>query len=119
MSNATKQNPPVIGFLGLGSIGAPMAQRILQAGYKLIVYDIRPEAIGPKQDIAHGGLDLGGNRRHAPGELPLERTDVVVDAQRLEMLLQLPGECFTRPTLLLEKNQGPHGTKQRSCRPFE
>jgi len=45
MSNATTPNPPVIGFLGLGSIGAPMAERILQAGYKLVVYDIRPEAM--------------------------------------------------------------------------
>jgi hypothetical protein len=92
-----------------------------QAGgaQRLVDVDIRPEAIGPKQDIAHGCLDLGGNRRHAPGELPLERTDVVVDAERLQMLLLLPGECFTRPTRLLEENQGPHGAKRRSCRPFE
>ncbi len=53
MSNATKQNPPVIGFLGLGSIGAPMAERILQAGYKLVVYDVRPEAMTDFQGRAY------------------------------------------------------------------
>jgi len=36
-----------IGFIGLGSIGAPMAERIVQAGYRVHVYDIRPEAMAP------------------------------------------------------------------------
>jgi 3-hydroxyisobutyrate dehydrogenase-like beta-hydroxyacid dehydrogenase len=34
-----------VGFIGLGSIGGPMAERILQAGHQLHVYDIRPEAM--------------------------------------------------------------------------
>jgi 3-hydroxyisobutyrate dehydrogenase-like beta-hydroxyacid dehydrogenase len=36
-----------IGFIGLGSIGAPMAERIVQAGHRVHVYDIRPEAMAP------------------------------------------------------------------------
>ena len=36
-----------VGFIGLGSIGTPMAERILQEGHRLYVYDIRPEAMAP------------------------------------------------------------------------
>jgi 2-hydroxy-3-oxopropionate reductase len=34
-----------IGFIGLGIMGKPMAKNLLKAGYHLIVYDIRPEAV--------------------------------------------------------------------------
>jgi hypothetical protein len=33
-----------IGFVGLGMMGDPMAQNLLRAGFKVRVYDIRPEA---------------------------------------------------------------------------
>jgi 3-hydroxyisobutyrate dehydrogenase-like beta-hydroxyacid dehydrogenase len=35
-----------IGFIGLGNMGAHMARRLLEAGHRVIVYDIRQEAIG-------------------------------------------------------------------------
>ena len=34
-----------IGFIGLGSIGAPMARCLIRAGYQLTVCDIQPEAL--------------------------------------------------------------------------
>ena len=34
-----------IGFVGLGNIGNPMAQRVLGAGFDLVAYDVRPEAL--------------------------------------------------------------------------
>ena len=34
-----------IGFIGLGAMGVPMSQRLLEAGYPLVVYDVRKEAI--------------------------------------------------------------------------
>ncbi|HET7825787.1 MAG TPA: NAD(P)-dependent oxidoreductase [Anaeromyxobacter sp.] len=37
----------VIGFIGLGNMGAPMASRLLDAGYELHVLDARPEAAQP------------------------------------------------------------------------
>jgi 2-hydroxy-3-oxopropionate reductase len=37
--------PPTIGFIGLGAIGAPMAQRIREAGYELVVHDISEPAL--------------------------------------------------------------------------
>lgn len=36
-----------VGFIGLGNAGLPMAQRLLDAGYPLVVYDLRPEAMQP------------------------------------------------------------------------
>ncbi len=33
-----------VGFIGLGNMGGPMAERILAAGFSLIVHDVRPEA---------------------------------------------------------------------------
>jgi 3-hydroxyisobutyrate dehydrogenase-like beta-hydroxyacid dehydrogenase len=33
-----------IGFIGLGNMGAPMARRLIDAGYKLVVYDLSEEA---------------------------------------------------------------------------
>jgi 3-hydroxyisobutyrate dehydrogenase-like beta-hydroxyacid dehydrogenase len=34
-----------IGFIGLGAMGVPMSQRLLEASYPLVVYDVRKEAI--------------------------------------------------------------------------
>ena len=34
-----------IGFIGLGIMGKPMAKNLLEAGYKLVCYDIKKEAV--------------------------------------------------------------------------
>src|SRR5579875_852194 len=36
-----------LGFVGLGNMGGPMARRLIDAGHKLAVYDIRDEAMAP------------------------------------------------------------------------
>lgn len=36
-----------VGFIGLGAMGQPMSQRLLEAGYSLVVYDVRAEALKP------------------------------------------------------------------------
>jgi 3-hydroxyisobutyrate dehydrogenase-like beta-hydroxyacid dehydrogenase len=36
-----------IGFIGLGNMGTPMANRLLDAGYKLVVFDTRDEVVAP------------------------------------------------------------------------
>jgi len=38
-----------VGFIGLGTMGSPMAANLLRAGYPLIVHDIRPIAAEPHQ----------------------------------------------------------------------
>jgi 2-hydroxy-3-oxopropionate reductase len=53
------QGARAVGFIGLGSIGGPMAERILQAGHQLHVYDIRPEAMA----AFRGRAELSGSPR--------------------------------------------------------
>jgi 3-hydroxyisobutyrate dehydrogenase-like beta-hydroxyacid dehydrogenase len=37
----------LLGFVGVGRMGGPMANRLLDAGYRLCVYDVSDEATGP------------------------------------------------------------------------
>ena len=36
-----------IGFIGIGTMGTPIAEYLIGAGHRLTVYDVRPEAMGP------------------------------------------------------------------------
>lgn len=40
-----KTESPVLGFLGIGAIGAPMAERLIEAGHRLAVFDIDRRAL--------------------------------------------------------------------------
>jgi len=40
-----------IGFIGLGSIGAPMARCIVRAGYQTTACDKRPQALGASKEM--------------------------------------------------------------------
>jgi 3-hydroxyisobutyrate dehydrogenase-like beta-hydroxyacid dehydrogenase len=40
-----REDLPRIGFIGIGKMGAPMTRRLLAAGYRVMVHDIRPEAM--------------------------------------------------------------------------
>ena len=41
-----------IGFIGIGTMGAPIAECLIAAGHRLTVYDVRPAAMGPL--VGHG-----------------------------------------------------------------
>ena len=41
-----------IGFIGLGNMGAPMARRLVDAGYELVVTDAVPEAVDLSRETA-------------------------------------------------------------------
>ena len=49
------------GFIGLGEMGAPMAKRIVSAGFDLSVFDVRPESTDPL-------VELGATRAGSPRE---------------------------------------------------
>ena len=38
---------PVVGFIGLGRMGSPMAAHVLAAGFELVAFDVRGEALEP------------------------------------------------------------------------
>ena len=35
----------MIGFIGLGNMGGPMAKRLVEAGHEVVAYDLNPEAL--------------------------------------------------------------------------
>jgi 3-hydroxyisobutyrate dehydrogenase len=73
------QRRPTIGFIGLGTMGAPMCGRIIDAGYEVWVYDRR-------QDRAEGLAARGGHRAQ-------EMSEVGQRAQ--QVILMLPGNRDT------------------------
>src|SRR5262245_45706904 len=44
----------VVGFIGLGTIGGPMAANVQKAGYKLLVHDLNSDAV--RRHLEHGAI---------------------------------------------------------------
>lgn len=40
---------PILGFVGIGVMGRPMARRLLEAGYQVVVFDLHAEAVADLQ----------------------------------------------------------------------
>ena len=59
---------PDCGFVGLGMLGGPIAQRILRGGYRLLLWDIDPQRFTAFADtsaeVADGIADLGARSDH-------------------------------------------------------
>jgi 3-hydroxyisobutyrate dehydrogenase-like beta-hydroxyacid dehydrogenase len=74
---------PSVGFIGLGDIGTPMAQRILEAGLRLVVWNRTPAKMQPL-------LDAGATAAQSPADLA-QRSDIVctcvTDAAALESVV--------------------------------
>jgi 2-hydroxy-3-oxopropionate reductase len=56
-----KTSSETIGFIGLGVMGKPMSLNLIKAGYRLTVYDIRPEAFA---DLLEAGAVKGQSPAH-------------------------------------------------------
>ena len=54
-----------VGFIGVGNIGHPMASQLLQAGYALVVHDLRPEAAASSWRLGLPGLTHHGPWRRS------------------------------------------------------
>ena len=61
-----------VGFIGLGNMGGPVAGHIQRAGYPMIVYDLRAQALRPF-------IDRGAAVARTAAELA-ERSDLVITA---------------------------------------
>ena len=79
---------PRVGFIGLGDMGAPIAQCILRAGYALSVYDVREEAVLPL-------LEAGAERGTSPADVA-KRSDSI-------------GICVVNDVQLRDVFFGPEG----------
>ncbi len=90
----------IIGFVGLGQMGAAIAQRLLAAGHKLMVYDLNPQAVRPlEQAGAQVASDLATLARTTPVvfmSLPsVEATHTVVGALQGGQCLKVVVETST------------------------
>lgn len=59
-----------VGFVGLGTMGGNAARNLLRAGFELVVFDVRPEAV-------QALVDAGASAATSPADL-LDRCDVAV-----------------------------------------
>lgn len=59
-----------VGFIGLGNIGGPMCGRLLAAGYQVIAYDTRPEALA-------GQVAKGAQAATSPADVA-RQTDLIL-----------------------------------------
>ena len=69
-----------VGFIGIGNMGAPMAAHLVQAGFDVALYDIRPEAVSIFVE-RHGGTaaqSLAQLARHAQAVITMLPNDKVV-----------------------------------------
>ena len=53
-----------VGFIGLGNMGGPVAGHIQRAGFPMVVYDLRPDAVRPFHErgaiVAASAAELAG-----------------------------------------------------------
>src|SRR5689334_18116350 len=80
-----------VGFIGLGTMGLPFATNILNAGFEVIVHDVRPE---PVDEL----VELGAREGKSPQEVA-ESADIVQIAvpheEELDAVLWGPNGLFT------------------------
>ncbi|MEZ4333927.1 MAG: NAD(P)-dependent oxidoreductase [Myxococcota bacterium] len=67
-----------LGFIGLGNMGAPMAENLARAGFALTVYDLRPE---PLATLAALGATVARSPREVGARSEIVSCVVVDDAQ--------------------------------------
>ena len=76
-----------IGFIGLGAMGQPMSQRLLEAGFPLVVYDIRAEAV--KALVQKGAAGASSVREVA--EKCRKVITIVPNSDAVEQVVSTPG----------------------------
>jgi 2-hydroxy-3-oxopropionate reductase len=90
-----------IGFIGLGTMGKPMAHNLLRAGYKLVVHNRSPEAV---QELVSHGAESASNPRELTGRAGIYITMLPETPDVEEVVLGpdglLPG--LTQGSLLID-----------------
>jgi 3-hydroxyisobutyrate dehydrogenase len=57
--------PKTIGFIGIGTMGKPMALNLIKAGYPLMAYDLNPK---PLEELKAKGAAVGGSIKEVAGQ---------------------------------------------------
>lgn len=101
----------IVGFIGLGAMGNPMSRRLLQAGYSLLVWDKKKEAIGPL-------VEAGAAEASPPAEMA-KKTRLIItmlpDSPAVEEVVLGPRgimESFSRGSILVDMStSSPYSTQ--------
>ena len=102
----------IVGFIGLGLMGKPMAKKLLEAGYPLVVHS---RSQGPVDDL----VAAGAQRASSPAEVAARATRIVTmvpDSPDVELVLEGPNGVFTalQPgTILIDCSSIAPGTARR------
>jgi 3-hydroxyisobutyrate dehydrogenase-like beta-hydroxyacid dehydrogenase len=99
MSTNLPQEKPSVGFIGLGHMGTLMAQRLLQAGYQLTVYDRTAEKA---QELVHQGTKSVDSPRDLAARCDVVLS-IVTDNPALEAIMHGPNGVLAgvRPGMTL------------------
>ncbi|MGW8313975.1 MAG: 2-hydroxy-3-oxopropionate reductase [Bacteroidales bacterium] len=81
MSTGSSDTP--VGFIGLGVMGRPMSLNLLKAGFSMMIYDIRPEAM---KTLLDAGATAGRSPGHIGEQCPLIFT-MLPDSPQVEEVI--------------------------------
>ena len=84
LAGGFKMPKETVGFIGVGEMGKPMAQGIIEKGIDLIVHDIREE---PVKELARLGAKVGGSPKEIGALCTITILMVVDTAQAEEVIL--------------------------------
>lgn len=92
---------PVIGFIGLGIMGKPMARNLIEGGYELVVHNRSPKSV---DELAR----IGARPAHSPREVS-DQTEIVItmlpDSPDVEQVVAGPDgliDAFGKGQLLID-----------------
>ena len=78
-----------VGYIGLGMQGKYLAINLANAGYDLMVFDVRPE---PLEELAAAGAKIAGRMRKLPNT-PTSSSPVFSTTPRLKRSSRAPTAC--------------------------
>ena len=74
-----------LGFIGVGRMGSHMARRLIEAGHKLVVYDVDARAL--QQATSHGA-----SVAHSPADVASQAEIVLVSLPTPDIVKSRPPE---------------------------
>ncbi len=88
MTTSNTSPKPKIGFIGMGQMGSHIAQRLIQGGYTLTVYDRTEEKA---QEVARSGAKVAASPRELAANVNVIITCVANDHALFDVMLEPAG----------------------------
>ena len=95
---------PVVGFVGLGNIGKPMAERLAASDLDLLVFDVAPQ---PVADLQSAGAKVAASVAEVAGQVDVLCVMVRDDEQVRDVLGEVLGVAGDRLTVVIHSTVAP------------